>query len=96
MHRDPVRKRDDWDEVADPFGMVKINLQIGEQDSTKRALSDWLVSQAKIPEIIIGEIDQSDVNTVVEVHVAKVAYVIDVIKARDYNGRNLKPEIIEL
>tara|TARA_B100000900_G_scaffold187392_1_gene158788 strand:- start:1125 stop:2537 length:1413 start_codon:yes stop_codon:yes gene_type:complete len=96
MHRDPVKKRDDWDEVADPFGMVKINLQIGEQDSTKRALSDWLVSQAKIPEIIIGEIDQSDVNTVVEVHVAKVAYVIDVIKARDYNGRNLKPEIIEL
>jgi ATP-dependent RNA helicase DeaD len=96
MDRDLVRKRDDWDEVADSFGMVKINLDIGLQDSTKRALSDWIVSQAKIPEIIIGEINQSDENTEVEVHVAKVAYVIDVIKARDYNGRKLKPEIIEI
>ena len=96
MDRDLVRKRDDWDEVADSFGMVTINLDIGLQDSTKRALSDWIVSQAKIPEIIIGEINQSDENTEVEVHVAKVAYVIDVIKARDYNGRKLKPEIIEI
>ena len=95
MSRDPVRKRDDWDEVADSFGMVRINLKIGIQDSTKRALSDWIVSQAKIPEIIIGEINQSDESTEVEVHVAKVAYVIDVIKAREYNGRKLKPEIIE-
>jgi ATP-dependent RNA helicase DeaD len=95
MSRDPVRKRDDWDEVADSFGMVRINLKIGIQDSTKRALSDWIVSQAKIPEIIIGEINQSDESTEVEVHVAKVAYVIDVIKAREYNGRKLKPEIID-
>ena len=63
MSRDPVRKRDDWDEVADSFGMVRINLKIGIQDSTKRALSDWIVSQAKIPEIIIGEINQSDEST---------------------------------
>ena len=95
MIRDPVRKRDDWDEVADSFGMVRINLKIGLQDSTKRALSDWIVSEAKIPEIIIGEINQSDESTEVEVHVAKVAYVIDVIKAREYNGLDLKPEIIE-
>ena len=51
------------DEVADSFGMVRINLKIGIQDSTKRALSDWIVSQAKIPEIIIGEINQSDEST---------------------------------
>ena len=93
--KDPVRKRDDWDEVADSFGMVKINLQVRGDESTKRELSDWIVSQAKIPEIIIGEISQREHNTEVEVHVSKVAYVIDVIKAREYNGRKLKPEIIE-
>ena len=37
--KDPVRKRDDWDEVADSFGMVKINLQIRGDESTKRELS---------------------------------------------------------
>ena len=93
--KDPVRKRDDWDEVADSFGMVKINLQIRGDESTKRELSDWIASQAKIPEIIIGEISQREHHTEVEVHVSKVAYVIDVIKAREYNGRKLKPEIME-
>ncbi len=93
--KDPVRKRDDWDEVADSFGMVKINLQIRGDESTKRELSDWIASQAKIPEIIIGEISQREHNTEVEVHVSKVAYVIDVIKEREYNGRKLKPEIME-
>ena len=81
--KDPVRKRDDWDEVADSFGMVKINLQIRGDESTKRELSDWIASQAKIPEIIIGEISQREHDTEVEVHVSKVAYVIDVIKARE-------------
>ena len=93
--KDPVRKRDEWDEVADSFGMVKINLQIRGDESTKRELSDWIASQAKIPEIIIGEISQREHDTEVEVHVSKVAYVIDVIKAREYNGRKLKPEIME-
>ena len=96
IERDPVRKRDDWDEVADSFGMVRINLDIGQNDLTKRALSDWIVRLAKIPEIVVGEITQSNDSSEVEIHVAKVAYVIDVIKARDYNGRKIKPIIVEL
>ena len=96
IERDPVRKRDDWDEVADSFGMVRINLDIGQNDLTKRALSDWIVRLAKIPEIVVGEITQSNDSSEVEIHVAKVAYVIDVIKARDYNGRKIKPVIVEL
>ena len=50
---------------------------------------------ARIPEIVIGEINQSEELSQVEMHVAKVAYVIDVIKARDYNGRKVKPIIVE-
>tara|TARA_B110000003_G_scaffold214324_1_gene213458 strand:- start:975 stop:2387 length:1413 start_codon:yes stop_codon:yes gene_type:complete len=95
VEKDPVRKRDDWDEVADSFGMVRIKLDIGQNDLTKRALSDWIVKLAKIPEIVVGEITQSSDSSEVEIHVAKVAYVIDVIKARDYNGRKIKPVIVE-
>ena len=69
--KDPVRKRDDWDEVADSFGMVKINLQIRGDESTKE-LSDWIATQARIPEIIIGEISQREHDTEVEVLVSKV------------------------
>ena len=95
VDRDPVRKREDWDEVADSFGMVRINLNVGQNEATKRALSDWIASQAKISDIVIGEITQSNDSSEVEIHVAKVAYVIDVIKAREYNGRKLKPVIVE-
>jgi hypothetical protein len=75
--------------------MVRINLDIGQNDLTKRALADWIVKLAKISEIVVGEITQSDEQSQVEIHVAKVAYVIDVIKARDYNGRKVKPVIVE-
>ena len=95
VDRDPVRKREDWDEVADSSGMVRINLNVGQNDATKRSLSDWIASQAKISDIVIGEITQSNDSSEVEIHVAKVAYVIDVIKAREYNGRKLKPVIVE-
>ena len=75
--------------------MVRINLNVGQNDATKRSLSDWIASQAKISDIVIGEITQSNDSSEVEIHVAKVAYVIDVIKAREYNGRKLKPVIVE-
>ena len=95
VERDPIRKREDWDEVSDAFGMVKIRLSIGKSDSTKRALADWITNQARIPDIVIGEISQSDNETDVEIHVEKVAYVIGVIKAREFNGMSLSPIIVE-
>ena len=95
VKRDPIGKRDDWDEVSDIFGMVKIRLSIGKSDSTKRALADWITNQARIPDIVIGEISQSDDETEVEIHVEKVAYVFGVIKAREFNGISLSPIIVE-
>ena len=38
--------------------------------------------------------DRDEDETKVEIHVDKVAYVIDVIKARDFNGRSLAPSIV--
>jgi hypothetical protein len=59
------------------------------------ALADWITKQARVPDIVIGEISQSDDETEVEIHVEKVAYVIDVIKAREFNGRPLTPTIVD-
>ena len=95
VERDPVGRREDWEEVSDVFGMVTIRLSIGKSDSTKLALADWITKQARVPDIVIGEISQSDDETEVEIHVEKVAYVIDVIKAREFNGRPLTPTIVD-
>jgi len=92
--RDFIPRRDDWDEVSDYFGMVRVNMKIGESETTKRALIDWIVKESRIPEIAIGEVTSGDNETIVEIHVEKVAYVIDVIKGREFHGRSLGPVIV--
>jgi len=95
MERDPVRKREDWDEVTDPFGMVSVSLEIGSATVTKRSLADWIVSEAKIPEIALGEIQMNDTSSTIQIHVEKASYVIDVIKKREFDGVSLKPSIVK-
>jgi len=96
MERDPVRKREDWSEVTDPFGMVRVSLGIGSATITKRSLADWIVSQARIPEIALGEIEMEDTSSTVQIHVEKASYVIDVINKRKLDGNSLNPTILEL
>ncbi len=95
MTRDPVRKREDWSEVTDPFGMVSVALEVGSRKATKRSLADWIVGEARIPEIALGEIQMSDASSTVQIHVEKASYVIDVIKKREFDGLALNPSIVE-
>ncbi|MBJ33057.1 MAG: ATP-dependent RNA helicase [Euryarchaeota archaeon] len=94
VDRDPIGRREDWDEVSDVFGMVKVRVSVGKSDSSKRALADWIIRQARVPDIAIGEIRQDVDESDVEIHVDKVAYVMDVIKAREFNGIDLSPQIV--
>ena len=94
MNRDPIGKREDWDEVSDIFGMVQVRVPLGKGDYSKRDLADWIIEQARVPDIAIGEILQNDEETDVEIHVDKVAYVMDVIKAREFNGLSLSAKIV--
>ena len=94
MDRDPIGKREDWDEVSDIFGMVKVRVSVGRGDSSKRDLADWIIQQARVPDIAIGEILQDENDSDVEIHVDKVAYVMDVIKTKEFNGLSLSPQIV--
>ena len=92
--RDFVPKRDDWEEVSDAFGMVSVRMSLGSAEKTRRELVDWIVSEARIPEIAIGEVSMDSRDMIVEIHVEKVAYVIDVVKQRKLDGVSLNPEIV--
>ena len=91
--RDPIKKRDDWGEVSDVFGMVKLNLQIGKNKTSKRIICDWIINVTKIPELAIGEITQDSKNTIVEVHVEKISYVIGVLKNKKFDNIDLHPNV---
>ena len=91
--RDPIKKREDWGEVSDVFGMVKLNLQVGEKGASKKTICDWIINMTKIPELAIGEIIQDSENTIVEVHVEKISYVIGVLKNKKFKDIDLRPNV---
>ena len=89
-----ARLKEDWDELSDNFGMVSIRLSIGNEEASKMSLANWIVGEARVPEVAIGEIEIGDNSCIVEIHVKKASYVIDVLKSRKFNGKSLKPEIV--
>ena len=88
------RHKEDWDELSDCFGMVTLRIKLSSKDASKLALADWIVKQARVPEVAIGEIRMGTEESTVEIHVKKASYVIDVLKSRNFEGIKLKPSIV--
>ena len=91
--RDPIKKREDWGEVSDAFGMVKVKLQVGKKQVSKKIICDWIIDVAKIPELAVGGVFQDENSTTVEIHVEKVSYVIGVLKNKKWSNINLSPDV---
>ena len=91
--RDPIKKREDWGEVSDAFGMVKVKLQVGKKQVSKKIICDWIIDVTKIPELAVGGVFQDENSTIVEIHVEKVSYVIGVLKNKKWNNINLSPDV---
>ena len=92
--KERIRRKDDWDELSDEFGMVTVRLSVGKSEASKLALADWILKEARVPDIAIGEIMLGDDESIVEIHVKKASYVIDVLKTREFRGCDLEPVII--
>lgn len=95
VERDPVRKREDWDEVSDSFGMVRIKVSVGREEASKREFSDWLKSEAKLPDVAIGDIFQEDNSAIIEIHVEKAGATLEILKRREWAGSSLEPELLD-
>ena len=94
VNRDPVRPRKDWAESSDPFGMVQISINAGENlISSKLSLSEWLISQAKVKELAIGEISINEKYTTVDIHAESAQRVLEILERREYNGSKLTAEL---
>ena len=94
VNRDPVRPRKDWAESSDPFGMVQISINAGANlISSKLSLSEWLISQAKVKELAIGEISINEKYTTVDIHAESAQRVLEILERREYNGSKLTAEL---
>ena len=92
--REMARYKEDWDEISDSFGMVTVRLSLREGEASKYSIASWIVKEARVPEVAIGEISLGEEESTVEVHVKKASYVIDVLKSRDFKGKKLEPAIV--
>ena len=96
LNRDPVKRQQDWGELSNVYGMVRITLDVGSNSSaSSRGLSDWIVSEARLPDIAIGEIDVGDSSTIVEVHRERVETVLGILSKRDWQGTKLNARLVE-
>ena len=94
VNRDPVRPRKDWAESSDPFGMVQISINAGVNlISSKLSLSEWIISQAKVKELAIGEISINEKYTTVDIHAESAQRVLEILERREYNGNKLMAEL---
>jgi ATP-dependent RNA helicase DeaD len=96
LDRDPVKRQQDWGEMSNVYGMVRISLDVGLGSSaSSRGLSDWIVSEARLPEIAIGEIDVGDSSSIVEVHRDRVETVLDILSKRRWKGAEVNARLVE-
>jgi ATP-dependent RNA helicase DeaD len=94
VDRDPVRKQQDWGEVANNFGMVPVKVSVGKhQGATNHTLTNWFSNEAKLDQLAIGEISIEGDSSEVEIHLDKVESVIKVMANRDWNGDSVNLEI---
>ena len=92
--KEMARLKQDWDELSDSFGMVTVRLSVGGESASKLALADWILKEARIPEVAIGEIRIGEDESTVEIHVKKASYVIEVLNSRRFRGRGLQPSVV--
>ena len=67
--KDTIKRVIDYDQISDPFGMCKFEVNLGKNDGFGRvSLSDFISRNTRIRDISIGKIEIGDESSVVEVH----------------------------
>ncbi|MBQ2762305.1 MAG: DEAD/DEAH box helicase [Candidatus Methanomethylophilaceae archaeon] len=67
--KDTVKKVIDYDQISDPFGMVKFEINLGKEDGYgKVSLADFIIRNGRVRDTTIGKITLGKDSSVVEVH----------------------------
>lgn len=67
--KDTVRKVVDYDQISDPFGMVRFEINLGKNDGYgKVAIAEFIIRNARIRDAAIGKITINPDSCIVEVH----------------------------
>ncbi len=85
-----VREVLDFDEMADIFGMVRFELNLGSTEGTNRVeLADFVARTARVNEIAVGHIEIGATKTLVEIHKDVGLKVLRALRQSSYKGKKI-------
>ena len=94
--KDTIRKVVDYDQLSDPFGMVKFGIDIGKADGAgKVALADFIMRSGHIIDAAIGKIEIGRDSSVVEVHRDFGNRMLKDVPKTEFKSRRVKVWVIE-
>ncbi len=94
IDREPVKRQQDWDEVANNFGMVSLTISVGAEDgANNHTLTDWVQRQGKLDTLAIGEVSIGENSSQVEIHLEKVEAAMRVLSGKSWGGNNVTAEL---
>lgn len=88
--RDRVKKRVDFDEKADTFGMVKFTINLGKKDGvTMNSIVKHITSNSRIRDMEIGEIRIGEESTEVSIHKNVAMDMVKQINGSRFMGKRI-------
>jgi len=88
-------RKKDWNEHSNLFGMVSLNLDIGNNDGINhQRLFDWVKGLIRMSDLVVGSIVVKDNISKIEIHQSKVDYVISAIEKNKDLGKKLEVNVI--
>lgn len=94
--KDTIRKVVDYEQLADPFGMVKFKINLGKDDGAgKVKIADFVNKNGKIMDAAIGKIQVGDNESVVEVHKDFGNRMLKDVPKAKYKGKKVIVTVID-
>ena len=89
------RRKKDWNEHSDMFGMVSLGINIGyDEGMSHQKLFDWVKGLIRISDLALGSIDIAEDKSTIDIHQSKVDYVLGAIDNNSELGRIVEVEIL--
>ena len=94
--KDTIRKVTDYDQLSDPFGMVRFEINLGRQDGLgKVGLADFINHAGRIRDTAIGKIELGDIISIVEIHRDFGNSMLMDVPRMQYRGRKVTVHVLE-
>ncbi len=94
--KDSIRKVTDYDQLSDPFGMVRFEISLGRNDGlSKVGLADYVCRTGRIMDAAVGKIQLGTDSSVVEVHRDFGNRMLMDVPRTKYRGKPVKVRVLE-